>query len=161
MQEHHNKQAICAYIIDFWQKNNYGPTLREIRDSLEISSISTVHAHVHRLARDGYLSIQRDHARSVRPTEKLLRSGTPMPIAKVTIPDDAARINPDTFHYTLSRLRREKHLTRLDLARLADLSYNTVCLHEGGKALPNSASMRKYCLALQVPITALFCQDCA
>jgi repressor LexA len=52
---HRRQRAILDFITQFIQKNGYAPTLREIADSVGLSSLATVHEHVHKLMDKGIL----------------------------------------------------------------------------------------------------------
>ncbi|GAA3604171.1 transcriptional repressor LexA [Secundilactobacillus similis DSM 23365 = JCM 2765] len=47
--------AILQYIYDQTQAHGYPPTVREIGEAVGLSSTSTVHGHIARLAKKGYL----------------------------------------------------------------------------------------------------------
>ncbi|NMB57045.1 repressor LexA [Candidatus Beckwithbacteria bacterium] len=49
------QRQIVDYISQFIQRNGYSPTLREIGDAMELSSLATVHEHIERLIRKGVL----------------------------------------------------------------------------------------------------------
>ena len=46
---------VLRYIYDTVQEKGYPPTVREICKAVELSSTSTVHGHLARLAKRGYL----------------------------------------------------------------------------------------------------------
>lgn len=52
---HQRQRAVLDFITQFIQKNGYAPTLREIADSVGLSSLATVHEHVEKLAEKGII----------------------------------------------------------------------------------------------------------
>lgn len=65
-------ELIYQFIKDHITEKGYGPTIREIRDAVGLSSESTVHAHVERLVKLG----------------KIRKTGSPRAIQLVGEPDD-------------------------------------------------------------------------
>jgi len=49
------RQQIFEYIKGYVDENNYSPTVREISLAVGLKSTSTVHSHLERLKRDGYI----------------------------------------------------------------------------------------------------------
>jgi len=52
---HKRQRVILDFISQFIQKNGYAPTLREIADGVGLSSLATVHEHIHKLTEKGIL----------------------------------------------------------------------------------------------------------
>lgn len=50
------QNAILAFIREFISSNGYAPTYREIKQSLNISSLALVNYHLNALERDGFLT---------------------------------------------------------------------------------------------------------
>jgi repressor LexA len=61
---------VCAFVRD----HGYSPSLEEIGEALGLSSVATVHKHVHHLVEKGYLKKAWNRSRSVEPVGG---SGTP------------------------------------------------------------------------------------
>lgn len=49
------RQIILDFIIAYFQKHGYAPTIREICAGVGLASTSSVHAHIKTLKRLGYL----------------------------------------------------------------------------------------------------------
>jgi repressor LexA len=65
------QRQIVDFIAQYLQKNGYSPTLKEIAESLGVSSLATVHEHLQALQRK---KIIRKHEGSVRGIELLDRT---------------------------------------------------------------------------------------
>jgi len=52
---HKRQRVILDFIAQYIQKNGYAPTLREIADGVGLSSLATVHEHIHKLIEKGIL----------------------------------------------------------------------------------------------------------
>lgn len=63
---------VAVFIADFWEKNRFGPTLREIQSEVGISSLTTVRTDIDRLAEDGWVTFIPKQARTLVPTDILL-----------------------------------------------------------------------------------------
>ena len=61
---------VLAYIYDQVQSQGYPPTVREIGKAVGLSSISTVHGHLDRLQKNGYLQKNPNKTRAIDITEK-------------------------------------------------------------------------------------------
>jgi len=62
--------AILETIYDHWQVSHKGPTLEEIRATVNLSSPSAVHFHIKKLEDEGLLSRKAGKHRSMRTTHK-------------------------------------------------------------------------------------------
>ncbi len=60
------QRQILDFIAQYIQKNGYAPTLREIADAINVSSLATVHEHLETLNRKGVI---RKHGGRVRGIE--------------------------------------------------------------------------------------------
>ena len=49
------RERILEYIREEIKERGYPPTVREIKDAVGLKSTSTVHGHLDRLERDGYI----------------------------------------------------------------------------------------------------------
>jgi repressor LexA len=65
------QRQIVDFIAQYLQKNGYSPTLKEIADSIGVSSLATVHEHLQALQRK---KVIRKHEGSVRGIELLDRT---------------------------------------------------------------------------------------
>jgi len=65
------QRQIVDFIAQYLQKNGYSPTLREIADSIGVSSLATVHEHLQALQRK---KVIRKHEGSVRGIELIDRT---------------------------------------------------------------------------------------
>ncbi|MFJ6264382.1 LexA family protein [Lysinibacillus xylanilyticus] len=66
------KKLIIQFIHDFRQRNTYAPTVREIADGVNLSSVSTVQRHLIGLVEKGYIEMEQQKPRTIRLTEKAL-----------------------------------------------------------------------------------------
>ena len=60
------QERIFFYIKKYIEENHYAPSYRDICRALDIPSTSTVHADVHQLILDGYLSMDKGNYRSLK-----------------------------------------------------------------------------------------------
>ncbi len=56
------QSEILAYVIEYSQEHGYAPTLQEIGDRFDLSSVATVHKHVGQLVVKGFLRRGRPNA---------------------------------------------------------------------------------------------------
>ena len=66
------KKQIIQFINDFRQQNTYAPTVREIADGVNLSSVSTVQRHLTGLVEKGYIEMEQFKPRTIRLTDKVL-----------------------------------------------------------------------------------------
>ncbi|MDP2685533.1 MAG: transcriptional repressor LexA [bacterium] len=59
------KQKILQFLKDYIKLNNYAPTLTEIAKEFKLSSLATVHEHLQFLDEHGFISRDKDTARSI------------------------------------------------------------------------------------------------
>jgi DNA modification methylase len=64
------QKQILDYIEEYIKKNDYAPTLEEIRKHFRLSSISTIHQHLENLKMKGYLIKSENHPRSIQLIKK-------------------------------------------------------------------------------------------
>jgi len=60
---------VLACIRDYDAEHGYGPTVREICEVVGLASTSTVHGHLTRLQRQGYITWQPEKVRTLKLTE--------------------------------------------------------------------------------------------
>lgn len=63
------QREIYEYIRDFVRRNGYSPSLEEVGSHFGLSSVATVHKHVHHLVEKGFLQKAWNRSRSVEPVE--------------------------------------------------------------------------------------------
>ena len=61
---------VLSYIRKFVGAHGYGPTVREIRDALDMSGTSVVHSHLNRLERQRLITREPGLARTIRPSPR-------------------------------------------------------------------------------------------
>ena len=62
----------AQFIAGFWTENRYGPTLREIQQSIGIPSLTTVRDDLVTLKAGGFITYLPKQARTIVPTDILL-----------------------------------------------------------------------------------------
>lgn len=60
---------ILKFIDEYTKRNRISPSMREIGKAVGLSSVSSVHGHVHRLQKKGYIEIIRDKPRTMTVTK--------------------------------------------------------------------------------------------
>jgi len=75
------QEEILEFVASFKEENDYSPSLREIAEAFELSSVATVHQHVSALEKKGYFNKGWNVGRSIELTpiaiEKLQRMKAP------------------------------------------------------------------------------------
>lgn len=102
------------YIKKFKKKNDYAPSLEEIKKHLRLSSVSTAHYHVKQLQESGYLQKEYNQPRAVSPVKEKQTVEVPLvgtitagqPIEAIEVPDESVVIAKDEVgkhgkHYAL------------------------------------------------------------
>jgi len=64
------QKKVIDFIKSFTKKRGYSPSLEEIRKNLKLSSVSTIHYHIQKLERLGYLKKEENQPRSIDIYEK-------------------------------------------------------------------------------------------
>lgn len=64
------RELILLFISDYKAKCSYAPTVREIGESVDLKSTSTVHGHLTRLMRDGLITYTKSSPRTLKLTQK-------------------------------------------------------------------------------------------
>ncbi len=72
------QKEVLDFIKYFLKQKEYAPSLEEIRKHFKLSSVSTVHFHVSKLKKEGYLEQQKNTARSISVNEKELLVKIPL-----------------------------------------------------------------------------------
>jgi len=65
-----SNKAVLAGIQIYWDVNGIPPTVRDLCTQLHIASTSTIHHHLDRLERLGYIQRRPGIPRSIRITQK-------------------------------------------------------------------------------------------
>lgn len=61
------QSEIYEYIIGYMEKNLFSPTVREICEGVGLSSTSSVHSHLKKLEKQGYITTREAEPRTIRP----------------------------------------------------------------------------------------------
>jgi len=69
-REGDTKFKVLEAVNNHWQEARFGPTVEEIRDSVGLSSRSTVQFHINDLLEDDFLSHAKGKRRTLRVTKK-------------------------------------------------------------------------------------------
>jgi repressor LexA len=77
------QREIYDYIREFVAENGYSPSLEEIGAAFGLSSVATVHKHVHHLVEKGFLKKAWNRSRSVEPIDEGDESAVSLPLAGV------------------------------------------------------------------------------
>lgn len=64
------QKEVLDFIKSYSKKKGYAPSLEEMRKHFKLSSVSTIHFHISKLKRAGYLDQQKNKARSISVPEK-------------------------------------------------------------------------------------------
>jgi repressor LexA len=82
MAKSRTRENILNFISAFRQEKGYAPTVKEIAESCNITSVSVVQYHLDRLERSGAIRRERNKSRSINPVEEA-RQGTDIPLLGV------------------------------------------------------------------------------
>ncbi len=66
------QKQVLDFIKSYKEKHVYAPSLEEIKDHLNLSSVSTAHYHVHKLEKSGYLKKENNQARSIGVRDNII-----------------------------------------------------------------------------------------
>ncbi len=72
------QREIYDYICQFVEREGYSPSLEEIGRHFGLSSVATVHKHVHHLVEKGFLKKAWNRSRSVEPVREEADAGSPL-----------------------------------------------------------------------------------
>lgn len=53
-----SKDKVYNYIIEYMEKNQYSPSIRDICEGVGLSSTSSVHAHLRTLHKEGLIKLE-------------------------------------------------------------------------------------------------------
>jgi repressor LexA len=107
------QKQLIDYLHDYISEHGYAPTLAEVGQYFGLSSLATVHKHLHNLEQKGFIKRQHNHSRAleVAPSEKhqaarpirlagTVAAGAPIEAIEsdetIAVPDDFIR-RDDTF----------------------------------------------------------------
>jgi len=82
MVKSRTRENILSFISAFRQEKGFAPTVKEIAESCNITSVSVVQYHLDRLERSGAISRQRNKSRSINTADEA-REGTYIPLLGV------------------------------------------------------------------------------
>ncbi len=74
------QKEIYDFIRDHLDENGYAPSLEEIGSRFGLSSVATVHKHVHHLVEKGFLRKAWNRSRSVEPVQEPAPEGVALPL---------------------------------------------------------------------------------
>ena len=77
------QREIYDFIRQFVAEQGYSPSLEEIGQAFELSSVATVHKHVQHLVEKGFLRKAWNRSRSVEPIEEPRAEAVPLPLLGV------------------------------------------------------------------------------
>ena len=77
------QREIYDFIRDFVDAKGYSPSLEEIGEAFQLSSVATVHKHVQHLVEKGFLRKAWNRSRSVEPVEGAGSGVAALPLAGV------------------------------------------------------------------------------
>ncbi len=77
------QREIYDYICEFVRAKGYSPSLEEIGENFELSSVATVHKHVQHLVEKGFLRKAWNRSRSVEPLEQPGAGSVSLPLLGV------------------------------------------------------------------------------
>ena len=89
-QGRRRREQFLKYLRDYFARHNYGPTIHEIKDALEIASTSIVHYHLKGLEDTGQIVREPDRARTISLADPwgLAPQGNPrVPVIAMLRPD--------------------------------------------------------------------------
>ncbi|MGH0036363.1 MAG: transcriptional repressor LexA [Myxococcota bacterium] len=89
------QREIYDYICEFVEREGYSPSLEEIGHHFGLSSVATVHKHVHHLVEKGFLRKAWNRSRSVEPLrEERTTSGGALDVSPLPIVGSVAAGSP-------------------------------------------------------------------
>src|SRR5258708_17833002 len=59
------QKQLLDYLTDYINEHGYAPTLAEVGQYFGLSSLATVHKHLHNLEQKGYIKRQHNHSRAL------------------------------------------------------------------------------------------------
>lgn len=108
------QKQVLDFIKSYKKKNNYAPSLEEIKKYLKLSSVSTPHHHVKKLQEAGYLHKESNQPRSVALIKEVGTIEIPLlgtiaagqPFEAIEVPDETITVTKDELgksgkHYAL------------------------------------------------------------
>jgi repressor LexA len=70
MERGQTREKILRFITAFKQKKGYAPTVKEIAESCNITSVSVVHYHIEQLEQAGLITRDKGKSRSISPVQE-------------------------------------------------------------------------------------------
>lgn len=74
------EQAVFNYLVKVISENGYAPSVRDIAGALGIKSTSSVHAYLHNLEKNGYITQEEGKRRTLRLCAPYARAGNQVPL---------------------------------------------------------------------------------
>ena len=104
------QKQVLDYIKKYITKNDYAPSLEEIKKHLRLTSVSTAHFHVTKLQEAGYLRKEDNQPRAISPTNETKNIQIPLlGVIAAGEPIEAIEM-PETIEVPLSQLSKSgKH----------------------------------------------------
>ena len=62
------EKVILDYIVRYRQEKHYSPSMRQIAKGIGLNSVATIHGHIHKLEKKGWIMPYDGTARSIVPT---------------------------------------------------------------------------------------------
>src|SRR5271155_4366980 len=69
------QKQLIDYLNDYISEHGYAPTLAEVGQYFGLSSLATVHKHLHNLESKGYIKRKHNHSRALEMTLRRKRAG--------------------------------------------------------------------------------------
>ena len=63
------QKQLLDYLTDYNSEHGYAPTLAEVGQYFGLSSLATVHKHLHNLEQKGFIKRQHNHSRALEVME--------------------------------------------------------------------------------------------
>jgi SOS regulatory protein LexA len=97
------QKEVLDFVESYSQKKGYSPSFEEIRKRLKLASVSTIHFHVSKLKKAGYLEKLKNKARAISVAEKESLVKIPLlgiiaagqPIEAIEIPGETITVSKD------------------------------------------------------------------
>lgn len=116
------QRQVLDFITDFIRENGYSPSFEEIGHGLGLSSLATVHKHVHNLKQKNYLNHEFNRSRSIDVVPNKSRAKVPGALIGLQLPLEGRIVagqplehvpNPETI--SLSDFTRSKDVFLLEV----------------------------------------------
>ena len=68
------QKQVLDFLVSFLNSKGYSPSFEEIAENLGLSSLATVHKHLHNLETKGYIKRKHNHSRALEMTLRRKRT---------------------------------------------------------------------------------------